>query len=50
MTKNLDSRLPAVPALPRRPRVAVLLNTPVLLATTAYIAAAVPKLPPYRGD
>jgi hypothetical protein len=35
---------------PRRTPVAALLNTGVLLATTALLAAPEPKLPPFHGD
>lgn len=45
------ARAPSVTAKwPRHRRVALLLNTTALLATTALITAFEPKLPPNKGD
>jgi len=41
---------PATAERPRRRRVTALLNTNVLLATTALITAIDPKIPPFKGD
>jgi hypothetical protein len=58
MNNDLDPAAPAaeIPApasvagQPRRPRVAALLNTSALPATTARLAAIGPKFPPFAGD
>ena len=50
MNKHLDPRTPAPSGRPPRMGVAALLNTSVLLAISAPVAAAEPKLPVYLGD
>jgi hypothetical protein len=45
-----DHAAPLTAHQPRRLPVATLINTTSLLATTALLVTAEPKVPPFRGD
>lgn len=51
MSKRATPPVPPIhPERRRRARIAALLNSGTLLATTALLVATEPKLPPFRGN